>query len=119
MASNSNSTWGAISGGVFLLAIALGIAIFYVTGEAWNALWTVLIVFGAFTAVSSVFRGKGTNNFGASYGDSIMVGGILLTAIGASGLVYSLTGDFIITVIVLIVIIAAIGIVMAIKNRNN
>ena len=47
-----------------------------------------------------------------------LVGGIILAGIGVSGLVYSVTSDVLYTVVLLIVIVAVAGIIMAIKNRN-
>ncbi len=116
----NGSTWGAITAGAFLLSIVLGIIIFLTTGQVLDVVWAVLIVFGLFLAISSVIRGAGTKNtnFGSSYGDSTLVGGILLAGVGAAGLVQSYTGNVLITVAVFIAIIAITGIVMAIKNRN-
>ena len=119
MAMNGN-TWGAITAGAFLLSIVLGIIIFLTTGQVLDVIWAILIVFGLFLAISSVIRGAGreNKNFGASYGDSTMVGGIILAGIGIAGLIQSYTGNVLITVAVFIAIIAITGIVMAIKNRN-
>ncbi|MBR4226616.1 MAG: hypothetical protein IKR86_07620 [Candidatus Methanomethylophilaceae archaeon] len=116
----NGSTWGAITMGALLLSVVLGIVIFLTTGQVLDVVWAVLIVFGLFLAITSVARGAGKNNsnFGASYGDSTMVGGIILAGIGAAGLVQTYTGNVLITVAVFIAIIAITGIVMAIKNRN-
>lgn len=117
----NGNTWGAITAGALLLSIVLGIIIFLTTGQVLDVIWAVLIVFGLFLAVSSVVRGSGksSTNFGSSYGDSTMVGGIILAGIGASGLIQSYLGNVLITVAVFIAIIAITGIVMAIKNRNG
>ncbi len=116
----NGSTWGAITAGAFLLSIVLGIVIYLTTDQVLDVVWAILIVFGLFLAVSAVIRGAGqeNKNFGSSYGDSSMVGGIILAGIGIAGLVQSYTDNVLITVAVFIAIVAITGIVMAIKNRN-
>ena len=117
MAMNG-STMGAITGGALLLAVVLGIVLYLVTGQLLDVIWAMLIVFGLFLGLTSVFMKGGGNNFGSSYGDSKLVTGIILAGIGVAGLIQSYIGNILITVAVFIAIIAVTGIVMAIKNRN-
>ena len=114
----NSRTLNAIGAGVLLLAIALGIVLYTVTGDVFDALWTILIVFGVYMGASSVFRGRNTDSFGPSEADVTVVGGTLLAGIGLAGLVYSMTGEVLYTVVIIIVIVAVVGIIMAIKNRN-
>ena len=114
----NSRTLNAISAGVLLLAIALGIVLYTVTEDVFDALWTILIVFGVYMGASSVFRGKNTDNFGPSEADVTVVGGTLIAGIGLAGLVFSMTGEVLYTVAIIIVIVAVVGIIMAIKNRN-
>ena len=116
----SGRTWAAISLGVFLLSVALAIVIYIQTDDIGNALWTLLIVFGLYATVASPFRvdSEGDSNFGPSPADATMAGGLLLAGIGLAGLVYSFTDEVLYTVVVIIVVMALIGIFLAIKNRN-
>ena len=114
----NSRTLNAIGAGVRLLAIALGIVLYTVTGDVFDALWTVLIVFGVYMGASSALRGRNTDSFGPSEADVTVVGGTLLAGIGLAGLVYSMTGEVLYTVAIIIVIVAVVGIIMAIKNRN-
>lgn len=114
----NSRTLNAIGAGVLLLAIALGIVLYTVTGDVFDALWTVLIVFGVYMGASSALRGRNTDSFGPSEADVTVVGGTLLAGIGLAGLVYSMTGEVLYTVVIIIVIVAVVGIIMAIKNRN-
>lgn len=114
----NSRTLNAIGAGVLLLAIALGIVLYTVTGDVFDALWTVLIVFGVYMGASSALRGRNTDSFGPSEADVTVVGGTLLAGIGLAGLVYSMTGEVLYTVAIIIVIVAVVGIIMAIKNRN-
>ena len=75
-------------------------------------------MFGLYVGLSFVFKDRGNDNFGPSEADVSLVGGIILAGIGVSGLVYSVTSDVLYTVVLLIVIVAVAGIIMAIKNRN-
>lgn len=114
----NSRTLNAIGAGVLLLAIALGIVLYTVTGDVFDALWTILIVFGVYMGASSALRGRNTDSFGPSEADVTVVGGTLLAGIGLAGLVYSMTGEVLYTVAIIIVIVAVVGIIMAIKNRN-
>ena len=114
----NSRTLNAIGAGVLLLAIALGIVLYTVTGDVFDALWTILIVFGVYMGASSTLRGRNTDSFGPSEADVTVVGGTLLAGIGLAGLVYSMTGEVLYTVVIIIVIVAVVGIIMAIKNRN-
>lgn len=114
----SSRTLNAISAGALLLAIALGVILYTVTEQALDAIWTILIVFGIYMAISSVLRGKNTDNFGPSEADVTIVGGTLLAGVGLAGLVYSLTNEVLYTVALIIAIVAIVGIIMAIKNRD-
>ncbi|MBO4569302.1 MAG: hypothetical protein J5674_05055 [Candidatus Methanomethylophilaceae archaeon] len=110
-------TMGAISAGVLLLAVVLGIILYVVTGDALDALWIVTIVFGIYIAATSLFK-NGENGFGPSNGDAALVGGILLAGIGVTGLLHGFLGNVLLTVAVFIAIVAAVVIVMAVKNRK-
>lgn len=114
----NSRTLNAISAGALLLAIALGVILYTVTEQALDAIWTILIVFGIYMAISSVLRGKNTDSFGPSEADVTIVGGTLLAGVGLAGLVYSLTNEVLYTVALIIAIVAIVGIIMAIKNRD-
>ena len=116
MAVNTK-TMGAISAGVFLLAIVLGIVLYVTTGDALDALWIVIIVFGIYIAATSLFKG-GDGNFGPSNGDAALVGGVLLAGVGVTGLVNGFLNNVLLTVAVFIAIVAAVVIIMAVKNRK-
>lgn len=111
-------TWSAISVGVFLLSLALGILLYMQTNDVFDAFWTILIVFGIYMAVSSVLRPNDTDNFGPSPADATIAGGVVLAGVGAAGLVYSFTGEVLYTAVVIIVVVAVVGMMLAIKNRN-
>ena len=119
MAMNNN-TWSAITVGALLLSIAVGIVVYLSTGQILDVIWGILIVFGLFLGVTSIFRGgKNNNNFGGSTGDATLVMGILIAGVGVAGLVQSCMKNIMLTVAIFIVILAVTGIVMAIKNRNS
>ena len=47
-----------------------------------------------------------------------MAAGAVLAGIGLAGFAYSFTENVLVTVAVLIIVLAVVGITMAIKNRN-
>lgn len=111
-------TWNAISAGVLLLAIAIGIILYVVTGDILDTFATILLVYGVYIAVMSFAKKGGEDNFGPSAADAAMAGGAVLAGIGLACFAYSFSESVLITVAVLIIVLAVVGIVMAVKNRN-
>ena len=116
--NGSNRTWNAIAAGALLIAIALGIILWWYTGEAINAFSMILLVFGAYMAATSFARKGREDSFGPSDADAAMAGGLIVAGVGVTGFVWSFTGEVAITVAVLIVIVAVVGIALAVKNRS-
>ena len=111
-------TWNAIAVGMLLIAIALGVILYFYTGDLLNAFSAILLVFGLYIATTSFARKGGEDNFGPSASDAVMAAGGIVAGVGVTGFVYSLSGEVLITAAVLIIIVAVIGIAMALKNRN-
>ena len=111
-------TWNAISAGVLLLAIAVGVLLFVATDDLLSTFSVILLVYGLYIAVMSFAKKGGEDNFGPSAADAAMAAGAVIAGIGLAGFAYSFTDNVLITVAVLIIVLAVVGIVMAIKNRN-
>ncbi len=111
-------TWNAISAGVLLLAIAVGIILYVVTGDLIDVLAAILVFYGAYMAVASFAKKGGEDNFGPSAADATMAGGAVLAGVGLAMFAYSFSGDVLITVAVLIVVVAIVGILLALKNKD-
>ncbi len=111
-------TWSALSAGAFLIAIALAIVLFWYTGDFILTFGIFLVVFGAYMVVSSFGRKGNENGFGPSEADATLAGGAVIAGVGATCLIWGYTGEVLLAVAALIVIVAVIGIIMAIKNRS-
>lgn len=111
-------TWNAISVGVLLLAVALGIILFVVTDDILNTFATILLVYGLYMAVMSFAKKGGENNFGPSESDAALAAGAVIAGVGATCFAYTFSDNVYITVAVLIIVLAVVGITMAVKNRN-
>lgn len=111
-------TWSAIAAGALLIAIALGLILYWYTEDLLNAFSAILLVFGAYMAATSFARKGREDSFGPSDSDAAMAGGIIVAGVGVTGFVWSFSGEVAITVAVLIIIVAVVGIVLAVKNRN-
>lgn len=114
----SPRTWNAISLGVLLLAIAVGLILYVVTDDLLDIFAAILFVYGIYVAVMSTAKKGGETNFGPSSADAAMAGGAILAGVGLMCFAYSFTGNVLITVAVLIIVVAVVGITMAVKNRN-
>lgn len=111
-------TWNAISAGVLLLAIAIGIIIYYITKDLLDIFAAILLVYGVYVAVMSFAKKGGEDNFGPSASDAALAGGAVLAGVGLACFAYSFSESVLITVAVLIIVLAVVGIAMAVKNRN-
>lgn len=111
-------TWNAIAAGVLLISIAVGLILYYYTGSLLNTFATILLVFGLYVAATSFARKGGEDNFGPSASDAAMASGAVVAGVGLTCFAYSLSGEVVITVAVLIIVLAVVGIAMAVKNRN-
>lgn len=115
---NNGRFMAAFSAAMLLIAIAAGIAVYILTDDYLAVVWTILIVFGAFIAFSAKFRSGNQDSFGPSEADAAAAGGAIMIGIGLAGIVYSLTDEVLYTAIVLLVVFAVIGMMMAFKNRS-
>jgi hypothetical protein len=118
MTESNSRTSAAISAGAFLLAVAFGLVVGYTTGDYISAIWVVLIAFGLYMVVASRFRNRDQDSFGPSEADAMVAGGLVMAGIGAAGLVYTYTGEVVYTAVVILVVLALTGIMMAVKNRS-
>lgn len=115
---NSDRMWNGITAGAILLALAIGIVLFAVTGDILDTVFAIILIFGLYLAISSRFRNNKEEGYGPSDSDVTVVAGILLAGVGGAGLAHSITGNVLITVAIVIVIVAVVGIMMAVKNKD-
>ena len=114
----SARTWAGLTAGAFLISIALALMVYYFTNDLANILWTILIVFGAYMAVSSVLRSGKEHGFGPSDSDVTVIAGVILLGLGIAGLSHSYTHSVLITAVIIILVVAFAGMAMVVKNRN-
>ena len=91
----------------------MGVLLYVATGDLLNTFSAILVVYGLYMAVMSFAKKGGEDNFGPSASDAAMAAGAVL-----AGFAYSFTENVLVTVAVLIIVLAVVGITMAIKNRN-
>ncbi len=96
----------------------MGILLYVAIGDLLSTFSAILLVYGLYIAIMSFAKKGGEDNFGPSASDAAMAAGAVLAGIGLAGFAYSFTDDVLITVAVLIIVLAVVGITMAIKNRN-
>jgi hypothetical protein len=114
----STRRYNMAASAAFIVAIVLGAAVWYYTGNFINAVFTILLVSGLYLAVSFYLRDRKERSNGPSEFGAAIMGGVLLAGIGASGFVYSFTQDVTITVICLIAAFIASSIVMVTFYRK-
>lgn len=117
----ADRTLSAITGAMFLVSLAVGLVLYYMTEMgAGIILWVILIIMGAtVTVLAPLQRGRSTN-FGPSETDYGLVTGILMLVIGLAGYMYMFTDlDWIAPVALIILAVAALVIILAVKNRDT
>lgn len=119
MAEKLNSrTWTAMNAGALLLAIAVGIIIGALTDEWVYALGSMLILYGAFGAATSGMRPGRENSFGPSDADAALALGCFLVGLGLACMVYGVMENILLTVAVVIIVVAVVGLMMTFKNKE-
>lgn len=111
-------TWNAIGVGAFLIAVAFAIILYWYQKDLLCAFGALLLVYGIYMAGSSFARKGREDSFGPSDSDAALAAGAIIAGVGVTCLVWSFSGEVLITVAVLIIIVAVVGIIMAVKNRN-
>lgn len=111
-------TWNAVAVGALLIAAALAIILYWYQRDLICAFGTLLLVYGIYMAGTSFLKSGGESNFGPSDADAALAAGTVVAGVGVTCLVWGFTGEVLITVAVLIIILAVVGIIMAMKNRN-
>lgn len=111
----------AITGAMFLVSLAVGLVLYYMTEMgAGIILWVILIIMGATVAVLAPLQRGRSTNFGPSETDYGLVTGILMLVIGLAGYMYMFTDlDWIAPVALIILAVAALVIILAVKNRDT
>lgn len=112
-------TLNAVSLGAILIAIALGLIVYAMTEDMTGVACAILIVLGLYLVFASFFYSGDKSGYGPSTRDMTLVAGGVLAAIGAAVGIQAYNGNTLITIGVFIIIIAVIGIIMAVKNRND
>ncbi len=117
----ADRTLSAITGAMFLVSLAVGLVLYYMTEMgAGIILWVILIIMGATVAVLAPLQRGRSTNFGPSETDYGLVTGILMLVIGLAGYMYMFTDlDWIAPVALIILAVAALVIILAVKNRDT
>ncbi len=111
-------TWNAFAVGALLIALALGLILYWVTKDLITAFGIILLIYGAYMALTSTKKAGGEDNFGPSEADAALAGGSILAGIGITCLIWAFTHEVVITAAVLIIIVAVVGMALAYKNRG-
>lgn len=117
----ADRTLSAITGAMFLVSLAVGLVLYYMTEMGVGIiLWVILIIMGATVAVLAPLQRGRSTNFGPSETDYGLVTGILMLVIGLAGYMYMFTDlDWIAPVALIILAVAALVIILAVKNRDT
>jgi len=116
-----NRTLSAITLGSFLIALAIGIIVYVATSYGiLMILWITLLIFGIALLALSFMYPTESGKFGPSESSFRMVWGILLAVMGFVGLLYTITNVNVwILVAIVLIAVAVVGILVALKNGKK
>ena len=106
-------TTGAAFGIAFLIGVTVGIYAGFM-----NGIFTILVLSGAYLALSFFLKEKKEDNGGPSELGAAVMGGVLLAGIGICGYVYNFTEDVGITVVCLIAVMILSSAILFYRYRK-
>lgn len=112
-------TLNAVSLGALLIAVAVGLIIYATTENVTGVICAILVILGLYLVCASFLYSGDKSGYGPSTRDMTLVCGTLLVAVGATVGIYTYVDNLLIAVAVFIIIVAVLGITMALKNRND
>ncbi len=115
--ADDTKKWNTNTGIAFVAAIVAGIAVGLLT-DIFNAVYTILIVFGCYFAVSMYLRDDTNECGGPSAADGAIIGGVLLAGIGVCGLLYYYTENVIATSVAVIAVMLMAAAIMIVRNKR-
>jgi hypothetical protein len=121
MAENETGTrnWGAITGIVVLIAIAVGLLYYYYVGLWIPAIGIPLLIIGAYEAISSILRSTAVDQFGTSDSGAATVWGFVFIAIGGALMVFQYSNNIIFPIVFFIAIIVLYLVVSAANKKRK
>ena len=90
---------------VVLLAIVVGLLIYYAMPSIVVAICVPILIIGAYEIASSFSRSTQADRFGTSDSGAALFWGFLFVAIGGAGIIHSQTGNIIFAVVFFLVML--------------
>jgi len=114
----SRTNWGAIGAIAIILAIVVGLLLYYFTGLIAASIGLPVVIFGVYEAVSSYGKSREVDQFGTSEAYASMLWGFAYIAVGGALFVYAYTHSILIAV-VFILLVMAIYIALRAFGKNK
>jgi len=114
--ADDTKKWNNITTIAFVVAIVAGVAVGVFT-DAYNAVYTILIVFGCYFSIAMYIRDD-TRKTGPSSADGAIAGGVLLAGIGVCGFLYYYSENVIATSVAIIAVMLVAAGIMIVRNRR-
>jgi hypothetical protein len=114
----SNRNIGTLTGIVFLIAIAVGLLIYYYMSNWILAIGCPLAILGVYEIASSFARTSEVDRWGTSEASAAVTLGFIALAIGAAFIAYNYSDSIIVPIIVAILIVAIYLVVVMLKRKN-
>jgi uncharacterized membrane protein HdeD (DUF308 family) len=111
--------WGAITGAVILIAIAVGLVYYYCTSIVWPALGLPLLIFGVYELISSLFRSTENDRWGTSEAGAASIFGFIFIAIGGALIIIEYADSIIIPILFIIAVMVLYIVFALLRRRKN
>ncbi len=102
----SNARWGTAGAIAIILAVVVGLLIYYFTGQVVAAIGVPIVIIGVYEVYSSFRKSKETDQFGTSLSGAALLWGFVFISIGGAVFAYDFTHSIIIAIVVILVVMA-------------
>jgi len=117
----NNRTLSAVALGSFIIALAVGLIVYYATDYGLAViLWVTLLIFGIALFALSFLYSKESGKFTPSESLYRMVLGIIIAVLGLIGLLYTAANvNVIVLAAIFLIVLALVGITVALMNGKK
>lgn len=108
-----------LTGVIILLCIAVGLLLFFTTGNIIKSICIPVVIFGVYEILSSLIRNNQIDQFGTSESGAALFWGFVFVIIGGAGLVFVYADNLIFVAIFIVLIAAVYLVVRMLGNRPS
>ena len=119
MSDENGRNWGAITGAVVLIAVAVGLIFFYFKGLWIPAIGLPILIFGAYELLTSFLRSNEADRWGTSDSGAAFLFGMIMIAVGGALVIYQYVDNIIFPIVYAIALIVIYLLATAMRKKSQ